>query len=893
MSFDYTTTWRAVVGDELAFIDHIKSTMTAVLDWRASKTGQPYTSERTEIESLPTSVQSLLPWIVEKHKARVNGLVIGDLWNSPEFPLYNVLHRYPSVSDRTPVNLIGTDIELWVLDGAVDIGWVKRPIKSMFNGSLSTKQFRGAPVMILCRSKHYTPKRGLTEDETIENKAKLIKTLVLEYCAYGAIGDQELQALDTASFVNPVGQTPPSFLDAYVKQSVFGEFKTETETGIHNIQHAVTSLSGDIEAFKSETGGLDVLKNQVAVNKNELYTQNTRIEWNSHQIDEQISRLNEIEGKTVTNGQSISALQSDVQGVKLINNSIRSEQAGIKQDIENLKASHLNPDDYVTKTSFWSTVEQMPTTQGMRGEIRDAIEQSKTDIGEDHYTKQEADGRFAPKQRMEREIEERIQSGLQGVRADIDTKVSRASDAVKADTESKYVKKTEVADLKKLQEQLGKVDISSFATRSQLAQQQQTIEEWSNQRFELKGAAGNLVDAMHRTITSETDTKVNGLSGRINAAVNETNELRKSTRQNLDSLSSTVSAQDTRITNGLSNLKVELQNSIDRKMPNLSASDGMLVVADNSVAEKWKASHYSLSVDNLIKEREEGFILNGTGRMTDGTGRGGFDYSTIAFAGASGSFSVPANLTSERNIFFTDRIKLKEKVFKVSMDARQSRIGTSKFRLNIRWFTRSGVELNTYLRKEQSTTFGPSTISEWVIAPSDAEYCEVGIVNGTGNPAQLFTNIKVQFAQDIPEEILWQFVLGEQYRHEKFAETPIWINCYVTTHNTINVQGIINRADLVPVGALFIGGTNLPTPLAVPYFNLNSPYGGLYPVQRGDGLSLEARFNVVPVQGLRMGTSFKSLSDIRHFPFNAYSKVGTPIAKRPMVGLNNNGTTGY
>lgn len=859
MSFDYTTTWRAIVGDEGAFIDHIKSTMTAVLDWRASKTGRPYTAERNEVASIPTSVTQLLSWITEKHKARVNGLVIGKLWGSPEFPLYNVLHRYPAVGDRTPVNLIGGDIELWVLDGAVDIGWVKRPIRSMFNGSLSTKAFRGAPVMILCRSNHYTPKRGLNENETIENTAKLIKTLVLEYCAYGAIGDEELQALDTASFVNPVGQTPPSFLDAYVKQSVFSEFKTEAENGISNIQRAVTSLSGDVEGIRSSTDGLGDLKNQVAVNKQGIFTLNTQVDYNANQIGELQTSLNK-------NKDAVTRLKSDVEGSKLVTDSIRnelsgirSEQTEIKRDIEGLKASHLNPDDFVTKTSFWSTVEQMPTTQGMRQEIRQAMNDVQTEVGENHYTKADADGKFAGK----------------------------------SETEATYVKKTEVAELKKLQEQLGKVDVSSFATRSQLAQQQQNIESWSNQRFELKGVAANQISEARRGITAETDSKVNVLSGRINAAVNETNELRKSMRQNLDSLSSTVSAQDTRITNGLSNLKTELQNSIDRKMSNLSASDGMLVVADNSVAEKWKASHYSLSVDNLIKEREEGLILNGTGRMTDGTGRGGFEYSTLAFNGSSGSFSVAANQTSERNIFFTDRIKLKERVFRVSMDARQTRVGTSKFRLNIRWFTRSGVELSNYLRKEQSTTFGSSTISEWVIAPSDAEFCEVGIVNGTGNPVQLFTNIKVQFAQDIPEEILWQFVLGEQYRHVKFAETPIWINCFVTTHNTINIQGIINRADLVPVGAPFIGGTNLPAPLSVPYFNLNSPYGGLYPVQSGSGLSLEARFNISPPQGLRMGTSFKSLNDIRHLPFNSYSKVGSPITKRPMVGLNNNGLTGY
>lgn len=839
MSFEYTTTWRAVVGDEGAFIGHIKSVMTAVLDWRASKTGQAYTTERAEIESMPSTVDQVLPWIVEKHKTRVNGLEIGKLWNSPEFPLYNVIHRYPSVSERTPVNLIGSDIELWVLDGAVDIGWVKRPIKSMFNGSLSTKAYRGAPVMILCRSKYYVPKRGLTEDESIENKAKLIKTLILEYCAYGAIGDQELQALGTSSFVNPVGQTPPSFLEASVKQSVFSEFKNETETGITNIQRAVTSLSGDVEGIRSSTEGLGELKNQVTINKNDIFTLNTQVKHNSNQIAS-------LEVKDIETENTLTRLKADVEGSKLVTNSIRSEFSGIrseqteiKRDIEGLKASHLNPDDFVTKTSFWSTVEQMPTTQGMRQEIREAV------------------------------------------------------DGVTSETEATYVKKTEVADLKKLQDQLGKVDVSSFATRTQLAQQQQSIEGWSNGRFELRGAAGNLIDEAKRTITDETNTKVGGLGDRITSALNEVDNLRQSVRQNLDSLSSTVSAQDTRITNGLSNLKTELQNSIDRKMPNLSASDGMLVVADNSLNVKWKASHYSQSVDNLIKEREEGIILNGTGRMTDGTGRGGFDYSTVAFAGASGSFSIQSNQSTERNIFFTDRIKLKDRVFKVSMDVRQTRIGSSKFRLNIRWFTRSGVELSNYLRKEQEVTVTPKTISEWVIAPSDAAFCEVGVVNGTGNPVQLFTNIKVQFAYDIPEEILWGFVLGEQYRHEKFAETPIWINCYVSTHNTINVQGIVNRADLVPVGAPFIGSTNLPAPLSVPYFNLNSPYGGLYPVQAGSWLRLEARFNSVPPQGLRLGTSFKSLTDIRPLSFIAYSNVGSPIAKSPMVGLNNNGLTGY
>lgn len=805
------------------------------------------TPETDIVPSITSSLDTVKGLVKAGFQGEIN---LNKVWSSPLFPLWVTIIRYNEAPKRIPVSFTygashRKDVKLYVLDGAKDIGWVEHVPKWGVDGvSLDTSLHEGNPIMVIRQSTidDSFPSSWNQQKVQDELSSQIFRCLQDRVALYHASRVTPADIKSTTPFVPTPEKTPPSLLDSYVKQDAFNTFKTNTETGLSNIQHAVTSLSGDIEAVKSSSVNKDTLKNlqdQVAVNKNELYTQNTRIEYNSNQINEHVSRLNEIENKTVVSGQSIRTLQNEVQGVKLVNDSIRSEQAGIKRDIEGLKASHLNPDDFVTKTSFWSTVEQMPTTQGMRQEIREAV------------------------------------------------------DGVTSETEATYVKKTEVAELKKLQEQLGKVDVSSFATRSQLAQQQQNIESWSNQRFELKGAAGNLINEAKRTITNETDAKVNGLSGRINAAVNETNELRKSMRQNLDSLSSTVSAQDTRITNGLSNLKTELQNSIDRKMPNLSASDGMLVVADNAVAEKWKASHYSLSVDNLIKEREEGLILNGTGRMTDGTGRGGFEYSTLAFNGSSGSFSVEANLTSERNIFFTDRIKLKERVFKVSMDVRQTRGGTSKFQLNIRWFTRSGVEMNNYLRKGQSTTFGPSTISEWVIAPSDAEFCEVGIVNGTGNPVQLFTNIKVQFAQDIPEEILWQFVLGEQYRHEKFAETPIWINCYVTTHNTINVQGIVNRADLVPVGAPFIGGTNLPAPLSVPYFNLNSPYGGLYLVQSGSGLCLEAQFNITPPQGLRMGTSFKSLSDIRHSPFNSYSKVGTPIAKRPMVGLNNNGLTGY
>ena len=889
MSFDYTTTWRAIVGDEGAFIDHIKSTMTAVLDWRASKTGQPYTAERNEVASIPTSVTQLLSWITEKHKARVNGLVIGKLWNSPEFPLYNVLHRYPAVGDRTPVNLVGTDIELWVLDGAADIGWVKRPIRSMFNGSLSTKQYRGAPVMILCRSKHYTPKRGLNENETIENTAKLIKTLVLEYCAYGAIGDEELQVLDTSSFVNPVGQTPPSFLDAYVKQSVFSEFKTEAENGISNIQHAVTSLSGDVEAIRSSTSGLDVLKNQVAVNKQGIFTLNTQVEYNANRFDELQFNLKQ-------NKDTLTRLKADVDGSKLVTDSIRnefsgirSEQSDIKRDIAGLKASHLNPDDFVTKSSFWSTVEQMPTTQGMRQEIRQAMDDVQTEVGENHYTKEEADGKFATRTDLNNATVGFVSGAL------VDTKIRDASDTIKASVESAYVKKSEVAELNKLQEQLGKVDVSSFATRSQLAQQQQTIESWGNARFDLKGTAYNLIADAKKTITAETDSKVSGLSGRINAAVKETDELRRSTRQNLDALSGTVSAMDTRLSNGLANLRSETDTKINNRLPKLSASDGMLMVADNALAEKWKSTHYSLSIDNLIKERDEGFILNGTGRMTDGTGRGGFVYSTVAFSGSDGSFLVPANQPSERNIFFGDRIHLKEPIFKFSFDAKYGdRNNTKAARFNIRWFDRSGRELSNYLRGAlpAAPTQFPATYTTWVVAPSHAEFCEVGIVNAVSAADLYLTNVKVQFASDIPEETLWRFTLAETYRPVDLGENRMWFNLTIGTHGSVHIHGIINNGGGVPTGRYVSASQPLPLILQSPLFNLISPMGGLYTVDSG-GLKMEGRFESTPPTGMRMGNMFKiKKSSVAH-EFQKYAQPSTPIHVRPLQGLNDNGTTGY
>lgn len=797
--------------------------------------------ETDVIPQIASSVEETKQLVRRSYSGSVD---INKVWSSPLFPLWTSVIRYNECPSRVPVSFTygishRHDVKLYRLDGTQSIGWVEFTPKWNVDGvSLDTRDHEGSPVMIIRQSTiddsfPYNWSEQRVQDELCSQIFRALQDRVaLYYASRVVVKDHKSQT----PFVPSGDKTPPSFLGEYVKRDTFDAFKAGIESSVSANTSDVTQAKRDIENLKAS--GIEDLKNQVAANKQGVFTLNTQVEYNTNQIGGLRTKVNE-------NSESITRLKADVEGSKLVTDSIRnefsgirSEQTEIKRDIEGLKASHLNPDDFVTKSSFWSTVEQMPTTQGMRQEIREAV------------------------------------------------------DGVTSEVESSYVKKTEVADLKKLQEQLGKVDVSSFATRSQLAQQQQSLENWSNGRFELKGTAGNQINEAKRTITAETDSKVQGLSGRINAAVNETAELRNSVRQNLNSLSSTVSAQDTRITNGLTNLKTELQNSIDRKMPNLSASDGMLVVADNSINDKWKASHYSLSVDNLIKEREDGFILNGTGRMTDGTGRGGFDYSTIAFNNSSGSFSVAGNQTQERNIFFTDRIKLKEKVFKVSMDVRQTRVGTSKFRLNIRWFTRSGVEMTNYLRKEQSMTVGPSTISEWVIAPSDAAFCEVGIVNGTGNPVQLFTNIKVQFASDIPEEILWQFVLGEQYRHPKFAETPIWINCYILTHNTINVQGIVNRADLVPVGASFTGDTILPTPLSSPYFNLSSAYGGLYLVQGGGiGLNLGARFNLAPPQGLRMGSSFKSLFDIRHFPFNQYAQGS--IAKRPMVGLNNDGLTGY
>lgn len=798
-------------------------------------------AETDVIPQIASSVEEVKRLVEQSFSGSID---INKVWSSPLFPLWMSVIRYNECPARVPVSFTygishRHDVKLYRLDGSQAIGWVEFTPKWGVDGeSLDTREHEGSPVMIIRQSTidvsfPYNWGEQRVQDELCSQIFRALQDKVaLYYASTVVVKDHRSQT----PFVPSGDKTPPSFLGEYVKRDVFDSFKAGIESSVSANTSDITQAKRDIDNLKAT--GIDDMKNQIAVNKQGIFTLNTKVEYNQNQIGGLLTRVN-------GNEDTVTRLKVDVEGSKLVTDSIRnefsgirSEQTEIKRDIQNLKASHLNPDDFVTKTSFWSTVEQMPTTQGMRQEIREAV------------------------------------------------------DGVTSDVEASYVKKTDVSELKKLQEQLGKVDVSSFATRSQLAQQQHTIEGWGDQRFELKGTAGNLINEARRGITSETDSKVNGLSGRIDAAVNETASLRQSTRQNLDALSSTLQATDTRLSGGLTSIREEFTNKVNGRMPNPSASDGMLVVADNSVADKWKASHYSLSVDNLIKEREEGIILNGTGRMTDGTGRGGFDYSTIAFNGSSGSFSVAANQTSERNIFFTDRIKLKEKIFKVSMDVRQTRAGTSKFRLNIRWFTVAGVEMSNYLRKEQSATFGPSTISEWVIAPSDAAFCEVGIVNGLRNPVQLFTNIKVQFASDVHEEVLWQFVLGEQYRHPKFAETPIWINCYIMSQNTINVQGIVNRADLVPVGEPFMGSTALPPPLSSPYFNMSSAYGGFNLVQDGtSGLKLEARFNSTPPQGLRMGTSFKSLVNICHHPFNQYAQGS--IARRPLVGLNNNGTTGY
>ena len=799
MSYDYTTTWRAVVGDEGAFIDHIKSVMNSVLDWRASKTGQTYSTERAEVAEIPSTVQALLPWIVQKHKSLTASLNIGKLWNSPEFPLYNVLHRYPSVSDRTPVNLVGSDIELWVLDGAADIGWVKRPIKAMFNGSISTKTYRGAPVMILCRHKHYTPSRGLTADEAIENTAKLIKTLVLEYCAYSAIGDTEVQAQETTPFVNPIGQTPPSFLDQYVKQDVFTDFKT-FQVGV-NDNHAgnILQLQRKTEELDSRTEIVPDLSARLRATEGNVSSLESHTNAHDTLIENLAGTTRQHSGKIGNLEQFTNVLNTNLTGVQQTIGVIQGGQADTDREIQNLKRAQLDPNQFVSKS--------------------------------------------------------------------------------------------EVAELKRLQEALGQVDITSFATRTQLAQQQQSIESWGNGRFELRGQAGNLINAARNEITQETNHKVDELSKRINSATLETASLRSSVRQNLDSLSSTLNATDTRLTNGLTNAKTELQTAINNCMPKPQASDGMLMVADNTSSDKWRASHFSQSIFNLIKDNEYGYVLNGSGRITDGAGKGSFAYTTLAFNGSSGSFAIPTQ-TSDVYFFLGERIRLKEKVFKISLDLKLARAGSSSFWLCIRWFNSDGLMLTNILRNAESIGFQARSIKNWIVAPSDAAYCEIGVSPAKNAPQMHFANIKIQFANDIPEEILWKITLAETYRPSELGEDRLWLNMQITTHNVITVSGIIHNPAGVPTSRQMVATTPWPIQLAAADFGINTPFGGFYLLD-SNGLKLGATFSVSPPFGLRIGGSYSTPVDSRTFNFNKIASATSPIPHRPLHGLNNNGQTGY
>lgn len=799
MSNDYTTTWRAVVGDEGAFIDHIKSVMNSVLDWRASKTGQTYSTERAEVAGMPSTVQQLLPWIVQKHQTLTNRLVIGNLWNSPEFPLYNVLHRFPSVSDRTPVNLVGNDIELWVLDGAADIGWVKRPIRAMFNGSISTKQFRGAPVMILCRSKHYTVQRGLNENETIENTAKLIKTLVLEYCAYSAIGDTEVQAQDTTPFVNPPKQTPPSFLDGYVKQTVFNDFKFASDETNRQQTDSINGLIRRVDGLDGRTTVVPDLETRLRSTERNVSSLQSHSDSHDRLIERLATESRQNASGIQTLGQRADILDSQQAVTTQTIGFVQAEQADIKTDVQNLKRSQLDP--------------------------------------------------------------------------------------------NQFVQKTEVAELKNLQEQLGKVDITSFATRTQLAQQQQSIESWGNQRYELKGQAGNLINTARSEITNETNLKVDALSGRINSATLETASLRASVRQNLDSLSSTLSATDTRLTNSLANAKTELQNAINNRMPKPQASDGMFMVADHTASDKWRASHFSQSIFNLIKDNEYGYVLNGVGRIADGAGRGSFEFTTLSFNGSSGSFAIPTQ-TSDVYFFLGERIRLKEKVFKLSLDSKLSRPGSSSFWLCIRWFNVDGQMMANIMRNNESIGYPVKSQKYWVVAPSDAAFFEIGVSPAKNAPQMHFANIKVQFANDIPEELLWKITLGESYRPAELGEDRLWLNMHVTTHNTITVSGIIHNPAAVPTGRQMVAISPWPAAITSTEFGINTPFGGFYLLD-SSGLKLGATFTLSPAFGLRFGGSYNPTVDVRTFDYSKIAKATSPIPFRPIAGLNNNGQTGY
>lgn len=799
MSYDYTTTWRAVVGDEGAFIDHIKSVMNSVLDWRASKTGQTYGTERAEVAGMPSTVQQLLPWIVQKHQTLTNRLVIGNLWNSPEFPLYNVLHRFPSVSDRTPVNLVGSDIELWVLDGAANIGWVKRPIRAMFNGSISTKQFRGAPVMILCRAKHYTVHRGLNENETIENTAKLIKTLVLEYCAYSAIGDTEVQAQETTPFVNPIGQTPPSFLDDYVKQTVFSDFKISSDVTNRQQTDSINGLIRRVDNLDSRTTVVPDLEMRLRSTERNVSGLQSHTDSHDLLIERLATETRQNASGIQTLGQRADILDSQQTSTTQTIGFVQAEQSEIKTDIQNLKRAQFDP--------------------------------------------------------------------------------------------NQFVQKTEVAELKRLQEELGRVDVTSFATRTQLAQQQQSIESWGNGRFELKGQAGNLINAARNEITQETNLKVDALSKRINSATLETASLRASVRQNLDSLSSTLSATDTRLTNGLTNAKTELWAAINNRMPKPQASDGMLMVADNTASDKWRASHFSQSIFNLIKDNEYGYVLNGAGRISDGAGKGSFAYSTLSFNGSSGSFAIPTQ-TSDVYFFLGERIRLKERVFKIALDSKLARSGSSSFWLCIRWFNSDGQMMTNIMRNVESIGFQQRSIKYWIVAPSDANYCEIGVSPAKNAPQMHFANIKLQFANDIPEELLWKITLAETYRPSELGEDCLWLNMHVTTHNTITVSGIIHNPVAVPTGRQMVSASQWPAQITSAEFGINTPFGGFYLLD-SNGLKLGAMFPLSPVFGLRIGGSYTPTLDIRTFDYSKIAKATSPIPLRPLMGLNNNRQTGY
>lgn len=778
-------------------------------------------------------------------------------WGSPMFPLWDSCIRIPKTTKSIHANFTfgvthKSDIKLFVLDSG--LGWVERTIKWNAIGDIDCSDFVGFPVLIVRRSTvdanfPYDWSEQRVQDEKCIQVFRYIQDHLWHHFAKGLV----VKDIKGTTPFTQEGIAPPSILQNYASKD-----------SVDDLSHRVGAAESAITNNEAKN-----------IQRFRLAYQNDKSLAGA--IAELNSRYNGTASQVQTNTTSIGALSTSVSGLV-------AKQGTIDREIANLKqGGGIDPDRFVSRDTFNLVMEQVPTKIEMNGAIHDAVEglatkeevQKARDLANNNHSQ--------ALQTVSKNYE---------LKADATRKMSE--EVARAD--AKYVAKTEVEGLKRLEEHLGKVDITSFATRSQLAQQQQNIESWGNSRFELKGAAYNLINDAKHTITTETDTKVNGLSNRIGSTLTEVDKLRQSTRQNLDALSGTVSVMDTRLTNGIGLLRHETDTKINNRLPKLSASDGMILVADNALAEKWKSSHYSLSIDNLIKERDDGYILNGTGRMTDGTGRGGFEYSTVSFSGSDGSFLVPTNQPSERNIFFGDRIRLKEPVFKFSFDAKYGDTNNNKaIRFNIRWFDRGGRELSNYLRGALSAapTQFPATHSTWVVAPTHAEFCEVGIVNASMATNLYLTNVKVQFANDIPEETLWHFILGENFRPAGFGEDRIWIRCYISTHNTINVQGIVNNPGGVTTGRSVTATTNIPAPFATPYFNLNSPFGGMYLVDNG-GLKLEARFNMPPAMGIRMGTSFKSLTEIRTFPFNTAAAAGTgTIRVRPLVGLNNNGTSGY